>query len=99
MTIKASLYSISTEDGGRIAPILSEYRGMFYIDDYTMSECIVILPHEHVLYPGKAVVLSEIIIINPHYLTCIDAGLGFSLREDGQVVAIGQIYSIHDHDS
>lgn len=88
--IKAEVYVLKKEEGGRHTPFHNKYRPQFYIRTLDVTGEITLPEGVEMVMPGDNVTIS-VELITP--VAC-DLGLRFAIREGGRTVGAGQITEI-----
>ncbi len=88
--IKAEIYVLKKEEGGRHTPFHNRYRPQFYIRTLDVTGEITLPEGVEMVMPGDNVT------INVELITPVACGLGlrFAIREGGRTVGAGQITEI-----
>ncbi|WP_321279232.1 elongation factor Tu [Marinifilum fragile] len=90
--IKAEVYVLKKEEGGRHTPFHNKYRPQFYIRTLDVTGEITLPEGVEMVMPGDNVTIN-VELITP--VAC-DLGLRFAIREGGRTVGAGQITEIID---
>nr|WP_320120580.1 elongation factor Tu [uncultured Marinifilum sp.] len=88
--IKAEVYVLKKEEGGRHTPFHNKYRPQFYIRTLDVTGEITLPEGVEMVMPGDNVTIT-VELITP--VAC-DLGLRFAIREGGRTVGAGQITEI-----
>jgi len=88
--IKAEIYVLKKEEGGRHTPFHNKYRPQFYIRTLDVTGEITLPEGVEMVMPGDNVTIN-VELITP--VAC-DLGLRFAIREGGRTVGAGQITEI-----
>jgi elongation factor Tu len=88
--IKAEIYVLKKEEGGRHTPFHNKYRPQFYIRTLDVTGEITLPEGVEMVMPGDNVTIS-VELITP--VACA-LGLRFAMREGGRTVGAGQITEI-----
>jgi len=88
--IKASVYILKKEEGGRHTPFHNKYRPQFYIRTLDVTGEITLPEGTEMVMPGDNL---EIIVELIYPVACSE-GLRFAIREGGRTVGSGQITEI-----
>ncbi|MDA3891544.1 MAG: elongation factor Tu [Salinivirgaceae bacterium] len=88
--VKAEIYVLKKEEGGRHTPFHDNYRPQFYIRTLDVTGEIKLPEGTEMVMPGDNVTIS-INLITP--VAC-NVGLRFAIREGGRTVGAGQITEI-----
>jgi elongation factor Tu len=89
-TVKAEVYVLSKEEGGRHTPFFSGYRPQFYIRTTDVTGDISLPEGVEMTMPGDNVQMG-IKLIEP---VALEEGLRFAIREGGRTVGAGVITQI-----
>ena len=90
--IKAEVYILKKEEGGRHTPFHNKYRPQFYIRTLDVTGEITLPEGVEMVMPGDNVTI-EVELISP--VAC-HVGLRFAIREGGRTVGAGQITELLD---
>jgi len=90
--IKAEVYVLKKEEGGRHTPFHNKYRPQLYIRTLDVTGEITLPEGVEMVMPGDNVTIN-VELITP--VAC-DLGLRFAIREGGRTVGAGQITEIVD---
>ena len=88
--IKAQVYALKTEEGGRHSPFFSGYRPQFYFRTTDVTGTVALPDNLQMVMPGDNVELSIELIST----IAIEKGLRFAIREGGRTVAAGAVTEI-----
>ena len=88
--IKAEVYVLSKEEGGRHTPFFNKYRPQFYFRTTDVTGEIVLPEGVEMVMPGDNVTI-EVNLISP---VAMEVGLKFAIREGGRTVGAGQVTEI-----
>jgi len=88
--IKAEVYVLKKEEGGRHTPFHNKYRPQFYLRTLDVTGEISLPEGTEMVMPGDNVTLSVELI----YPVAINVGLRFAIREGGRTVGAGQVTEI-----
>ncbi len=88
--VKAEVYVLSKEEGGRHTPFFNGYRPQFYIRTTDVTGSISIPEGMEMVMPGDNVQMG-VELITP---VAIEVGLRFAIREGGRTVGAGAVTSI-----
>ena len=88
--VKAQVYVLSKEEGGRHTPFFNGYRPQFYIRTTDVTGSISLPEGMEMVMPGDNVVMG-VELITP---VAIEVGLRFAIREGGRTVGAGAVTSI-----
>jgi len=89
-TIKAEVYILKKEEGGRHTPFHNKYRPQFYIRTLDVTGEITLPEGTDMVMPGDNVTITVELI----YPVACNVGLRFAIREGGRTVGAGQITEI-----
>ena len=90
--VKASVYVLKKEEGGRHTPFHNKYRPQFYIRTLDVTGEITLPEGVEMVMPGDNVEINVELI----YPVACSVGLRFAIREGGRTVGSGQITEILD---
>jgi elongation factor Tu len=88
--VKAEVYVLSKEEGGRHTPFFNGYRPQFYIRTTDVTGSITLPEGVEMVMPGDNVEMG-VELITP---VAIEDGLRFAIREGGRTVGAGVVTSI-----
>jgi elongation factor Tu len=88
--IKAEIYVLKKEEGGRHTPFHNKYRPQFYLRTLDITGEITLPDGVEMVMPGDNVSITVDLI----YPVAINVGLRFAIREGGRTVGAGQVTSI-----
>jgi len=88
--IKAEVYVLSKEEGGRHTPFFNKYRPQFYLRTTDVTGEIKLPDGVEMVMPGDNVTI-EVDLINT---VAMEKGLRFAIREGGRTVGAGQVTEI-----
>jgi len=88
--VKAEIYVLKKEEGGRHTPFHNKYRPQFYIRTLDVTGEITLPEGTEMVMPGDNVT----IIVDLIYPVAVNLGLRFAIREGGRTVGAGQIIEI-----
>jgi len=88
--VKAEVYVLSKEEGGRHTPFFNGYRPQFYIRTTDVTGSISIPEGMEMVMPGDNVQMG-VELITP---VAIEIGLRFAIREGGRTVGAGSVTEI-----
>ena len=88
--LKAEVYVLSKEEGGRHTPFFNKYRPQFYFRTTDVTGEIVLADGVEMVMPGDNVTI-QVNLINP---VAMEVGLKFAIREGGRTVGAGQVTEI-----
>ena len=89
-SIKAEVYVLKKEEGGRHTPFHNKYRPQFYLRTLDVTGEITLPEGVEMVMPGDNVTIS-VKLITP--VAC-NVGLRFAIREGGRTVGAGQITEV-----
>ena len=89
-TIKAEVYILKKEEGGRHTPFHNKYRPQFYIRTLDVTGEITLPEGTEMVMPGDNLTITVELI----YPVACSVGLRFAIREGGRTVGAGQITEI-----
>ena len=89
-TIKAEVYVLSKDEGGRHTPFFNGYRPQFYFRTTDVTGSIKLPDGQEMVMPGDNTNM-EIEMIQP---IAMDQGLRFAIREGGRTVGAGVVTEI-----
>ena len=90
--VKAEVYVLKKEEGGRHTPFHNKYRPQFYIRTLDVTGEITLPEGTEMVMPGDNVSITVELI----YPVALNVGLRFAIREGGRTVGAGQITEIID---
>jgi len=90
--IKAEVYVLKKEEGGRHTPFHNKYRPQFYVRTLDVTGEIFLPEGTEMVMPGDNVTITVDLI----YPVAINVGLRFAIREGGRTVGAGQVTEIID---
>ncbi len=90
--VKAEVYILKKEEGGRHTPFHNKYRPQFYIRTLDVTGEITLPEGTEMVMPGDNVTITVELI----YPVACNEGLRFAIREGGRTVGAGQITEILD---
>jgi len=90
--VKAEVYILKKEEGGRHTPFHNKYRPQFYIRTLDVTGEITLPEGVEMVMPGDNVTIAVELI----YPVACSEGLRFAIREGGRTVGAGQITEILD---
>ena len=90
--IKAEVYILKKEEGGRHTPFHNKYRPQFYIRTLDVTGEITLPEGVEMVMPGDNVTIEVELI----YPVACHVGLRFAIREGGRTVGAGQITELLD---
>jgi len=88
--VKAEVYILKKEEGGRHTPFHNKYRPQFYLRTLDVTGEITLPEGTEMVMPGDNVTITVELI----YPVACDLGLRFAIREGGRTVGAGQITEI-----
>ena len=88
--VKAEVYVLSKEEGGRHTPFFNKYRPQFYFRTTDVTGEITLPEGTEMVMPGDNVTIS-VYLINP---VAMEKGLKFAIREGGRTVGAGQVTEV-----
>ncbi|MGL5296508.1 MAG: elongation factor Tu [Culicoidibacterales bacterium] len=88
--VKAQVYVLSKEEGGRHTPFFSNYRPQFYFRTTDVTGVIQLPEGTEMVMPGDHVEMT-VELISP---IAIEEGTKFSIREGGRTVGAGSVTEI-----
>lgn len=88
--LKAQVYVLKKEEGGRHTPFHNNYRPQFYLRTLDVTGEIVLPEGTEMVMPGDDVEIT----VNLIYPVAINKGLRFAIREGGRTVGAGQVIDI-----
>ena len=88
--IKAEVYVLKKEEGGRHTPFHNKYRPQFYIRTLDITGEITLPEGTEMVMPGDNVTITVDLI----YPVAINVGLRFAIREGGRTVGAGAVTKI-----
>ena len=88
--IKAEVYILKKEEGGRHTPFHNKYRPQFYIRTLDVTGEITLPEGTDMVMPGDNLTINVELI----YPVACSVGLRFAIREGGRTVGAGQITEI-----
>jgi elongation factor Tu len=88
--IKAQVYVLKKEEGGRHTPFHNNYRPQFYLRTLDVTGEIHLPEGREMVMPGDDVEITVDLI----YPVAINKGLRFAIREGGRTVGAGQVIDI-----
>ena len=90
--IKAEIYVLKKEEGGRHTPFHNRYRPQFYIRTLDVTGEITLPEGTDMVMPGDNLEITITLI----YSVACNVGLRFAIREGGRTVGSGQITELLD---
>ena len=88
--VKANVYVLKKEEGGRHTPFFPEYRPQFYIRTTDVTGSISLPEGMEMVMPGDNVEMGVELIVP----VAIEEGLRFAIREGGRTVGAGVVTKI-----
>jgi len=88
--IKAEVYVLKKEEGGRHTPFHNKYRPQFYVRTLDITGEITLPEGTEMVMPGDNVTITVELI----YPVAINVGLRFAIREGGRTVGAGAVVGI-----
>jgi elongation factor Tu len=88
--IKAEIYVLKKEEGGRHTPFHNKYRPQFYVRTLDITGEITLPEGTEMVMPGDNVTITVDLI----YPVALNVGLRFAIREGGRTVGAGQVTEI-----
>jgi elongation factor Tu len=88
--IKAEIYVLKKEEGGRHTPFHNKYRPQFYVRTLDITGEISLPEGTEMVMPGDNVTITVDLI----YPVAINVGLRFAIREGGRTVGAGAVTQI-----
>jgi elongation factor Tu len=88
--IKAEVYVLKKEEGGRHTPFHNKYRPQFYVRTLDITGEITLPEGTEMVMPGDNVTITVDLI----YPVAINVGLRFAIREGGRTVGAGAVTAI-----
>jgi len=88
--IKAEIYVLKKEEGGRHTPFNNKYRPQFYVRTLDITGEITLPEGTEMVMPGDNVTITVDLI----YPVAINVGLRFAIREGGRTVGAGAVTQI-----
>jgi len=90
--IKANVYVLKKEEGGRHTPFFPGYRPQFYIRTTDVTGSIILPEGMEMVMPGDNVKMGIELIVP----VAIEKGLRFAIREGGRTVCAGVVTDIEE---
>ncbi|ATZ16981.1 elongation factor Tu [Williamsoniiplasma luminosum] len=90
--LKASVYALTSEEGGRHKPFFNKYRPQFYFRTTDVTGEVTLTKGVDMVMPGDNVEM-EIELIKP---VAIEQGTKFSIREGGRTIGAGTVIGIEN---
>jgi len=88
--IKAEVYVLKKEEGGRHTPFQNKYRPQFYLRTTDVTGEIFLPEGTEMVMPGDNVTITVNLIVP----VAVNKGLRFAIREGGRTVGAGQVIEI-----
>jgi len=88
--IKAEVYVLKKEEGGRHTPFQNKYRPQFYLRTTDVTGEIFLPEGTEMVMPGYNVTITVNLIVP----VAVNKGLRFAIREGGRTVGAGQVIEI-----
>ena len=88
--VKAEVYVLKKEEGGRHTPFHNNYRPQFYLRTLDVTGEIQLPEGREMVMPGDNVTITVKLI----YPVALNVGLRFAIREGGRTVGAGQVTEI-----
>ncbi len=88
--IKAEVYVLKKEEGGRHTPFQNRYRPQFYLRTTDVTGEIFLPEGTEMVMPGDNVTITVDLIVP----VAVNKGLRFAIREGGRTVGAGQVIEI-----
>jgi elongation factor Tu len=88
--LKAEIYVLKKEEGGRHTPFHNKYRPQFYVRTLDVTGEITLPEGTEMVMPGDNVTITIDLI----YPVAINVGLRFAIREGGRTVGAGAVTEI-----
>jgi elongation factor Tu len=88
--IKAEVYVLKKEEGGRHTPFHNKYRPQFYVRTLDITGEITLPDGVEMVMPGDNITITVELI----YPVAINVGLRFAIREGGRTVGAGAVTGI-----
>ncbi len=88
--LKAEIYVLKKEEGGRHTPFHNKYRPQFYVRTLDITGEITLPEGTEMVMPGDNVTITIDLI----YPVAINVGLRFAIREGGRTVGAGAVTQI-----
>ena len=88
--VKAEVYVLKKEEGGRHTPFHNNYRPQFYMRTTDVTGTVTLPEGREMVMPGDNVTI-QVELIQP---VAMDKGLRFAIREGGRTVGAGQVIEI-----
>lgn len=88
--LQASVYALTTEEGGRHKPFFNKYRPQFYFRTTDVTGEVTLPAGTDMVMPGDNVEMT-IELIKP---IAVEDGTKFSIREGGRTIGAGTVISV-----
>ena len=88
--MKAQIYALSKEEGGRHSPFFTGYRPQFYFRTTDITGTVALPDDLQMVMPGDRVELTIELI----HTIAVEQGVRFAIREGGRTVAAGAVTEI-----
>ncbi len=88
--MKAQIYCLTKEEGGRHSPFFTGYRPQFYFRTTDITGTMTLPEDRQMVMPGDNVELTVELI----HTVAVEQGLRFAIREGGRTVAAGAVTEI-----
>ena len=88
--VKAEVYILKKEEGGRHTPFHNKYRPQFYLRTTDVTGEIFLEKGREMVMPGDNVTINVKLIVP----VALSKGLRFAIREGGRTVGAGQVTEI-----
>jgi elongation factor Tu len=88
--VKAEIYVLKKEEGGRHTPFHNKYRPQFYIRTTDVTGEIILEEGREMVMPGDNVTITVNLIVP----VAVNKGLQFAIREGGRTVGAGVVAEI-----
>ncbi|AVN63991.1 MULTISPECIES: elongation factor Tu [Mesoplasma] len=88
--LQASVYALTTEEGGRQKPFFNKYRPQFYFRTTDVTGEVILPAGTDMVMPGDNVEMT-IELIKP---IAVEDGTKFSIREGGRTIGAGTVISV-----
>ncbi|ATZ21862.1 elongation factor Tu [Mesoplasma tabanidae] len=89
--LQASVYALTTEEGGRHKPFFNKYRPQFYFRTTDVTGEVTLPAGTDMVMPGDNVEMT-IDLIKP---IAVEDGTKFSIREGGRTIGAGTVISVN----
>ena len=88
--LKATVYILSKEEGGRHTPFFNNYRPQFYFRTTDVTGVITLPEGTEMVMPGDNIDMTVELI----HSIALEQGTQFSIREGGRTVGAGSVTEI-----